>query len=343
MDDDARPETRSNEGTTTLHGDEESLYIRRLLAILRAARINDQYPDGRRLAATIRAMDPAVHRGAYEGLQIHGGSGLPTYREFTRVQNDVSIAADQLNSLGRRQELAAKAAASDHAVHQRQLAKYDYYDEIKNTPLISLGDMDVSLRRVDAAKNTAHFRILFDKLDVSGIFLRYHILLSQRDEFWGDRMVRLDDETASYTEEFKTLIYRFSSVDAELIFTKLASLSGVRVERVVRGTVGPIFGAHTAVPAPLKEVIGDEDDQFVALFGLDTAATDVTAHGDNDPLADLFETELSRTMRPTYAKSRRLYDYRVHRDRKFVVSRGLEKPLRQLCAQRGTKNIIYSI
>ncbi len=325
----------------TLSGEEEARYVKRLMAILRAARLNDQYPDGRRLGATVRALDPEIHRGEYDGVQVNLDSGLPTYREFTRVQTDVSIAADQLARMGTRKALAERAANSPHEVHARQLAKYDYYDDIKNTRLISLGDMEVSLRRVDPSNNTAHFRILFDKLDVSGIFLRYHILLSQRAQVWGDRMVRLDEDTASHTEEFKALIYRFSSLDAEFVFSKLASLSGVEVERVCRGTVGPIYFGGTSAPAPFDELLGDDAEKFVAMFALDTAATDVSENRNNDPFGALFESELSRKMRPTYGQARTKYGYRVYRDRKFVVSRGLEAPLRELCEEMGTKNIIY--
>ena len=325
-----------------LKGDDELRYVRRFLAIMRAARLNDQYPDPGRLSAHVRAMGPDVHRGEYQGLQINVDSGLPTYREFTRVQTDVSIAAEQLKKLGDRRELAKKASKSSHDIHKRQLAKYDYYDEVADLRLAPLGAMDVALRRVEPASKRAHFRIVFDKLDASGIFVRYVIELTQQAGVWSTEAVQLDEDTASYADEFKSLIYKFSSMDAEFTYAKLATLSGVEVQRVSRGTVGPFYFGRFERPEPFDELLAEPED-FVALFGIDTAALDVREHRNNDPFAAMFETEMSRKMRPTYGRAREQFGYHVYRDRKFVVSRGLERPLMEICEEMGTKNIVYSV
>ena len=66
-------------------------------------------PDARRLADHVDAMDPAVHGGLYPGLEVDVRTGLPTYKEWTRVQTDVALATGQLAQLGPRKELAAKA------------------------------------------------------------------------------------------------------------------------------------------------------------------------------------------------------------------------------------------
>lgn len=343
------PEDRTGEiRSVALTGEEQTAYLRRMLATLRAARLNDQYCEARRLGAHMRAMDPDVHRGVYPTLQVNLESGLPTYREWTRVQTDVSIAADQMRQLGDRQELARRASSSAHEIHQQQLAKYDYYDAIADTPLAPLGAMDVALRRVDASRQQAAFFINFDKLDVTGVFVRFRIALTQRNQVWNSPAVRLDDDTASYTDEFKSLIYRFSTLDAEFTLTKLATLPGVEVQRISRGTVGPVyFGGDRLtgqdVPEPFDQLLGDDPDAFVALFGLEQAASDIAESRNNDPVGGLFETELSRSMRPTYARARETLDYRVFKDRKFVVSRGLEGKLREICATMGTQNIIYSV
>ena len=329
--------------SVTLSGEDEALYTRRFLAIIRAARLNNQFPDGRRLSAHVRAMDPEVHRGLYDGVRVNVDSGLPTYREWTRVQTDVSIAADQLTQLGNRAALAKRAAESEHAIHGEQLKKHDYYDEIADTPLASLGEMDVALRRTNPSTDTAHFFITFDKLDVSGIFVRYRIALAQRAQVWGQGAVRLDEETASYTEEFKSLIYKFSSLDSEFTYTKLTTLSGVTVQRISRGTVGPIYFGGFDAPEPFDELLGDDPTKFVAMFGMDTAADDISENRNNDPFGALFESELARKMRPTYARARETFGYHVYKDRKFVVSRGLEGPLREICSEMNTSNIIYSV
>ena len=340
--DEPRPDSQTIRGET-LSGVDEKRYTRRFAAIIRAARLNNHYPDGRRLSAHVRAMDPDVHRGEYDGIEINVDSGLPSYKEWTRVQTDVSIASDQLRQLGDRNHLARRAADSDHDVHRRQLAKYDYYDDIADTPLAPLGDMDVTLRRVDAANDTAYFRITFDKLDVSGIFLRYDILLSQKDQTWSNPVVEIDEETSSQTEEFQSLIYRFSSMDAEFVYAKLATVSGISVQRVSRATVGPFFFGRWDAPAPFGELLHGDPQAFVAMFAIDTAAHDIRENRNNDPFGALFESKLSKKMRSTYSRARQQFGYRVYRDRKFVVSEGLQSALRTLCEDQGTNNIVYSI
>ena len=331
-----------------LREDEETAFINRLQAILRGGRLNNQYPDARRLSGHLQAMKPEVHRGIYSELEINVDSGLPTYKEWTRVQTDVSIATDQLRQLGDRKSLAKRVATSSHEIHQQQLDKYDYYDSIADTRLAPLGSMDVALRRVNSNEGKAHFYINFDKLDVSGIFVRFQIALSQQAQVWSSAAVTLDDDTASYTEEFKSMIYKFSSLDAEFTYTKLATLPGIEVERISRGTVGPIFYGDIAAkgridfPEPFDALVKDEKS-FVALFGMETVAYDISDNVNNDPFGGLFESELSRKMRPTYARSREQFGYKVYKDRKFVVSRGMEAKLRDICSKMNTKNIVYSL
>lgn len=331
-----------------LEGDEESRFLRRFQGIIRAARLSNQYPDGRRIGAHAGALSPEIHRGLYKKLEINVDSGLPTYKEWTRVQTDVSIAADQLRQLGTREGLAKKAKESSHAIHAQQLNKYDYYNQIADIRLAPLGAMDIALRRIDARANEAHFYVVFDKLDVSGVFIRFQISLSQKAQVWNSAAVTLNEDTASYTDEFKSLIYKFSSLDAEFTYTKLATLPGVTVERISRGTLGPIFCADLmqrrgiTAPEPFDKLLEKETD-FVAHFGMDIAAKDVAENRNNDPFGALFESELSRKMRPTYAQARDSFGYKVYKDRKFVVSRGMEGKLREFCTQLNTQNIIYSL
>lgn len=334
---------------TTLRGIAQEEYVKRFMAIIRAARLNNQYPDGRRLSAHVRAMSPEIHGGVYDGLQINVDSGLPTYREFTRVQTDVSIATEQMKALGSRAALLQKVQESTHEIYAKQLAKYDYYDTVADLPLMPLGSMEVVLRQIEPGRRVAHFYIIFDKLEASGIFVRYRIALSQTNAVWNREVVQLDAEQASHTEEFQGLIYRFSAMDAEFVFAKLAMLAGVEVESVSRTTVGPFYFADLQVHrpsgghgAPFDELLSREGS-FVANFALDQAGKDVREDRDNDPFHGFFETELSRSMAGQYQQARSALGYKVFRDRKFVVSRGLEGALRTVLAAKKTRNIVYGV
>ncbi|MBN1772840.1 MAG: hypothetical protein JXB32_16335, partial [Deltaproteobacteria bacterium] len=208
----------------TLQGGEEAAHVALLGDVLRAARLGPQYPDARRLAAHLGVLAPAVHRGLYPGLEVDLRSGLPTYREWTRGQTDVRIAADQLRQLGERTALERKAAADPGSIHARQLVKHDYYAAIRDVEPAPLGEMTVALRRVDPRRRRASFHVVLDKLDASGVFVRYSIDLTQTADAWNRQLVVLDDDSTRHTEGFRSLIYQFTSYDAEFTLVRLATL-----------------------------------------------------------------------------------------------------------------------
>lgn len=335
--------------TRELSGQEEADYIGRLGRIIRTARLNLHYPAARALRSHLSAMDPKVHRGLYPGVQINIASGLPTYREWTRVQTDVQIAAEQLQKLGPRAELERQARASDAPIYQKQLKKHAYYTQIQGRELTPLGDMSVALRRIDAKERTAHFHIVLDKLEASGLFVRYSIDLAQTDGAWNQQVVRLEAENAEHTDRLKSLIYKCTALGSESTFIKLAALGGVRVERVVRGTVGPILWEAADAPAELRPLLeAGGPGAFIAQFGLDMLAGDIAEDRQNDPMRPRGaqgqrDAQLSDKMRAALKLARQKSGVRVFGDRKFVVPRAMVGPLRDFCAARGTQNLIYSI
>ena len=223
MSDDAAPTVPAR----VLAGEEEAGYVRRLREILGAARLGSHYPDGTRLSEHVGVLAPEVHRGLYPGLEVDLRSGLPTYREWTRVQTDVRVAEDQLRQLGPRAELERKAGGKRGAIHEKQLAKHDYYAAIARAALAPLGEMTVALRRSEPEKRRAQFHVVLDKRDASGLFVRYSLDFAQTAEAWGRPVVLLDADDARHTEGFRSLIYQFTSYDAEFTFLRLATLGGL--------------------------------------------------------------------------------------------------------------------
>lgn len=324
--------------TRRLEGADESAYVSTAQRILRTARLNTQYPDARLLASHLGALAPEVHRGLYPGLEVDLRSGLPSYKEWTRAQTDVRLAADQLRQLGDREALAAKGARGS-AIHAKQLTKHDYYTDLTRVSLAPLGDMKVALRRLEPEARRAHFHVVLDKLDAKGFFVRYSIDLAQTSDFWTEQVVMLDEEAARQTETFQSLIYKFTSFDAEFTFVKLATMGGLAVERVVKGVIGPFCFTWARGPEQVKALV--REDQVVAMFALDMASIDLAADRDNDPFEDLIIERLSPEARQGYEQAREKYGYKVFKDRKFVSSRDLVSGLHEVCAARGTRNIIY--
>lgn len=327
-----------------LTGDDERSYLDAMRRIMRGARLNTYYPDSRAVSAHLNAMHPDVHNGIYDGIAIDVRSGLPTYREWTRVQTDAALATDQLEQLGPKRDLERKARERPDSIFSRQLAKHDYYSRIEGMPTATLGDMTVQLRRVDQSTSTGHFHVVLDKLDASGLFVRYSIDLSQQNARW-EGAVRVEDgDIAKQSDAFEALIYQFTSLDSEMTFAKIQTMQGMSVERVIKGIIGPIFfsfgDAKTEPPAELEPFV--EEHGWLATFSLDMTAYDIEESKENDPFVELLaQKSVDATTRERFARARANLGYKVFKDRKFVVPRSAVTAVRQLCADRGTKNIVY--
>ena len=326
----------------TLAADAEATYLERTAAMLRRARLNSQFPDARRSIEYLRSMGRAVHGGLYPPLEIDVRSGLPPFREWNRVRADREMAEEILSDLPAEEELATKARRDPRGIHGKQLLKRHYYTTLTERTLEPLDHMEVSLRRIEPGERTAHFHVVLDKLDATGLLVRTTIDLSQRDSVWDHPMVTLDEDTARHTEGLRSLVFRFSSLDAEHLLVRLAGLPNLEVERVVKARAGPFYQAGVRAPEAVRDVLAQAEDGVVATFSLDMAAVDLKRDRDNDPLDEWIGERYSEAAREEYEKARAGYDFRVFKDRKFVVSASLAEAMRAFCAERGTRNVVYT-
>ncbi|MEZ4385561.1 MAG: hypothetical protein R3A79_29860, partial [Nannocystaceae bacterium] len=72
---------------------------------LRSARLNNAFPDRRRLEGTVSALRRAFEHEIYEQLYLDSRTGLPNMASFTRVVTDQQMAADSLSRMSDRGEL----------------------------------------------------------------------------------------------------------------------------------------------------------------------------------------------------------------------------------------------
>lgn len=319
---------------------------------LERARLNEHYPPARALAAQLRGLSPRAHLGLYPRLHLDVRTGLPTYREWTRVHTDAEMSARVLAELPPRAELEALAQAAPHTIWARQLVKHHYHTTLAQLlpRSVPASQMQVQLRRVDAAERRAWLLVVLDKLDASGLYVRITVELSQQSPRWRHAMLALDAEAARETEALRAALYRLSGLDAEFTFVQLAALDGLSVERVIKGTIGPFFVAGTNVPQDLASLFAPHDrappgrGPLLATFGLDMAGCDIARDADNDPLEDLLTERLSETGRESYLEARARLGYHVFKDRKLVVSSpDLVAPLQDFCSTRGSRNVIHTL
>lgn len=329
-----------------LTGDEQARYVDLVARAVERARLNEHYPPGRRLAAQVRAMGPEAHLGLYGELGVDARTGLPTYREWTRVCADAELAPKVLANLPARSVLEPRARAQPDGIHGKQLLKHHYYSQLVEIDGTPPSHMVVQLRKVDVRERRAWFHVVLDKLDASGLFVRFSIDLSQQASFWSRPMVELDEDAARETEALRAIIYRMSSLDAELTFVRLADVEGLTVERVFKGTVGPIFVAGVPWPTALAAALTEHASAgaMVASFGLDMASDDLARDGNNDPLESLLTDRLPGDQAQAYVQARQRHGYRVFKDRKLVVSsRAMIEPVQRFCSEKGTRNVVYAL
>lgn len=344
---------------------EAGRYLDLLGRALQAARLNDTFPDRRRLQNTVDSLREGLRLGVYGELYVDARAGLPNLASFTRVATDLELAAASLAQMGSRAELEARRGEAE--VFARMATKYAYLEALQRQELAPVDQHRVQLRRHDPASGTAAFRIELTKLDASGVYLRLVIDLTQVSSLWRRKVVDLeaDGETAEASENFRAMVYRCADLDAETLFVRLHGVEGVQVERVVRGVVGPaLFSLPVGEGVAVRRTMEAPDDplgrawhawsvgagaaeqerpELLVAFATDCAAGDVREEKSNDPLSPLLAARLGAQEGPRYRALRERYPFKVFKDRKFVATAGLKAVVQGVCAAAGTRNIVYDL
>jgi hypothetical protein len=338
-----------------------STYLGLLRRALRAARLNNSYPDRRRLQSSLGAMDQDFHRGLYDNLYIDARTGLPNMASFTRVLTDQEVSRESIKRMGDKAALEAKRGEA--AVYERLARKRRYFEKLGLLNLAPIDEHRVQLRRHDPSSGTAMFRLDLTKLDATGLYIRVTIELTQVASVWRSHVIDLDEagETAEASEAFHATIYRYAAFDAESLFIQMHDIEGVSVDRVQRGVIGPALyavpaGSNVARPMEIPEnplKVGwnhwlehhppTKGPEMVISFQSDVAARDVREEKNNDPLSKLLGEGITKGERARYDETRRRFPFKVYKDRKFVCTAGVRPVVQAVCESAETKNLIYPL
>ena len=321
--------SRPSRPVLTLSGHELERYCSTAAELILAGRLSRAFPDPERCAAYISSLAPSVRGGHRPEVEIDLSSGLPTLKELVVIEADAKLAEDHL-----------KLVESRHAsrpLGPPALAKAAYYRALLGRPLGPLWGLEVRLRRVDSEARLAAFEVVFDRYDpAETVFIRYTILLEQKDALWGKFIDRHGDYSRQ-TDAFREKMERFTQDDSELAFLLFGQVEGLRVEEVTRGRIGPLWSPWARGPAPFA---GDAAS-FVLHLPLDRSSQALDADRNDDPFSTLYRRFLSQDSRALVEEQAKRLGYRVHKDRKFSVSRGAAGALSALLAKAGTRNIVY--
>jgi hypothetical protein len=341
------PELAGNDDTSpragaglVVSGAAADVYVERLVRAIRGARLNALFPPERALCAHLDFLPPSGCEELYSELCLAPQSGLPAARDVLRVKIDRDLAAEFLRSAARRPEPAAQG---------RMARRMAYYRRLAGTEVMPLNRMRVELRTHVPENNLALFRVVLDRFDMAACtFVRYTILLGQRDRFWRRPHVVVDDhELAAPTEAFRRIVGRLVSDEAELAMVLLSRLEGVEVEDVRRCRVGPLLMPGARVGGALEALLdarrtpelGDEP-RWILCFPEDRAGVEVAEHASRDPLAQLYREAVDADARAIIDAKADELRYRVAKSRKFVCPRALCAPLATLCRELGAPSIV---
>jgi hypothetical protein len=311
-------------------------YLITLADCVDAARLNDLYPPTAAVLNTLEMMMHELHGGIHEVLEIDQRTGLPTYREYVRVASDRSRAPEELPRLG------AYADREQSGIYGKLAAKREYYRALIDVGPLMGETRKTYFRKVDAETSRAMFRIVLDRIGSTSLVERLTVELSQHAGIWGREGLKLDDDDAVHmSEELGGLVYRLSSQDVEAVFLRLSDDPSLRVESVIKGTIGPFLFAGLDLSErliPLVEAIGDG---AVLCAGLALAGLEQRKDVFNDPLVS--EAKFSIEARGELAESREMEPYHVLADRKFVLAGADRELLASYLERAGTSNIVYEV
>jgi hypothetical protein len=316
-----------------LSGADLELYSTTTAALIRAARLNQSYPDPERSAAYLATLAPSLRPGLDGGVDLDLSSGLPSLKDLVSVEADARVGPDFLRETG--------ARPANRPLGPVGNAKAAYYRHLVGRPLGPLWKLEARLRRVDRRRGASSFQVVYDRYDpAETVFVRYTILVEQDDASAGKTFLQRQGDYTAQTNAFREKIERFTQDESELAFLLLGGVAGLRVEEITRGRIGPLWSPWAPPP---QEFRGKPESAFTLHMPLDRASLWLDEDRNDDPFSTIYRTALSSESRELVEEQAQRLRYRVHKDRKFCVTRGAAEVLRERLRAAGTRNVIYEI
>lgn len=324
----------------TLHGEHAEAYCHLLESLIRGGKPNSFYPSGRGMGNLIYLMRPSTNRGLVNEIKINLRNGLPHEPDVGRVIADKDICEKVLRS----HDLASVRSRNDEA-SKRLVARLDYYLDVQKRELPERYRLDLKLKRIDETRQIADFIAVFERFDPGeGVFTLYQIHLRHQNDRWSKPKVELQGDDLRYTEEFRNVISRYSSDEAEFAFILLSDVPGITVQEISRGRIGPLWMRGVPCPPKIAELLEQNPGDAILNFPFEKVfVPDVEGKEDSnrDPFGRLYRASLSADNKELADARARKLGYVVHKERKFACTKGILAPLRQTCADLGHPCVIY--
>lgn len=323
-----------------LEGEHAETYCKLLEGLIRGGKPNNTFPSGRGLANLVYLLRPSTNRGLVDQVRVNLRNGLPHEPDVGRVIADKDICKKVLQS----HDLASVRSRQDEA-SKRLVNRLDYYQDVAKRELPERFRLDLKLKRIDETNQIADFIAVFERFDPGeGVFTRYQIHLRHQCDRWSKPKVELKGDDLRYTEEFRNVISRYSSDEAEFAFILLSDVAGITVQEISRGRIGPLWMKGVPCPPEIAELLERHPGNVILNFPHEKVfVPEVEGKEDDnrDPFARLYRESLSAENKELADARAAKLGYIVHKDRKFACSKPILAPLRKLCADLGKPCVIY--
>jgi hypothetical protein len=289
-----------------------------------------------------RLMSPSGNLGIDPEIRLNPRCGMPSEPDIGRVLADKE-ASTRFLSRNDTAEVMARQDEASYRLHRR----IQYLRDVNKSDLPKRIHHEIKLRRVDLTSKTASFYSIFERYDPGeGVFTRYTITLMHQDSRWNRSQIELAGDDLRATEGFRNVISRYHSDEAEFAFILLADVPGIQVEEVVRGRIGPLwFKEADVMPDEIRQLLEQHPGNMILNFPLERVVINSKAKEDlqADPFARMYRATLEGDARK-YAEARaESLGYRVFKERKFCVTKGIAGPFQQLLADRKARCIVYTV
>ena len=315
-------------------------YCQLLEGLIRGGKPNSSYPSGRGVENLVYLLRPSVNRGLSNEVQINLRNGMPNEPNVGRVIADKDICQKLLRAHDVDSVHAREDEASKRLVH-----RIEYYRDVEKRELPERFRLDLKLKRTDEKEQTADFIAIFERFDPGeGVFTRYTIHLRHKNQRWAKPKVELLGDDLRYTEEFRNVISRYSSHEAEFAFILLSDVAGITVEEVSRGRIGPLWITGVEAPEPIQELLKAYPGNAILNFPQEKVfVPEVEGKTDDnrDPFARLYRQSLNDENRELADARATALGYIVHKERKFACTRPLLAPLKELMVKLGKPCVVY--
>jgi len=318
------------------------VFLEFLRKLIRGGKLNQFYPNPNQMENLYRLMSPSGNLGIDPEIRINPRCGMPSEPDIGRVLADKE-AAPRFLSRNDTAEVNARTDEASFKLHRR----LQYLRDVNKSELPKRISHELKLRRVDLTSKTAYFYSIFERYDPGeGVFTRYTITLQHQDTRWNRQQIELQGDDLKATEGFRNVISRYHSDEAEFALILLSEVPGIKVEEVVRGRIGPLwFKEAETIPPEIKELLDKNPGNFILNFPLERVVINSSAKEDllADPFARLYRHTVDGAARQFALEKAERLGYRVFKERKFCVTKGIAEPFKQLLAERNARCIIYTI